>query len=328
MNFLVKYLVTAAVLAAAVWFGVPEIKARLESQSAPAPVSAPTVTTATVLASASDAPRGSVPAAQPVQPPVVPDTIAETAPQTSVPSPAPQTAAATETTVVETPATPPEPTPVKTGPVYNWGVLAEEAQAYNEEGKPRVKLPAGTVIEKTGERDSSSGRLLVCRVLNNRRWERGFMVKASSAVMFDCAYEEAPKDARTKITRYFTLKGLIATRTAALREEHVKRNPYFSAYQRAAKEYNEFKDRAKDLTAQRDAAQGATRTQLASQLERMKSEEVQLRAALEKAEAPYKKWKAEHGDGMMDIMNDEQIGQWNDEIDELHQDVSDYIPDL
>ena len=324
MNFLVKYLATAALLAVAGWIGVPMLKTHLENAGKP-PLA---TTSATVAARAAEPKRQDAPNAQHAQPTEPPASVAETVPQTPVPSPAPQTASAPEPTIVETPAPPPEPTPVKTGPVYNWGVLAEEAQAYNEEGKPRVKLPAGTVIEKTGERDSSGGRLLVCRVLNNRRWERGFMVKASSAVMFDCPYEEAPKDARTKITRYFTLKGFIATRTAALREEHVKRNPYFSAYQKAAKEYNEFKDKAKELTTQRDAAQGAARTQLASQLERMKSEEVQLRAAFEKAEAPYKKWKAEHGDGAMDIMNDEQIGQWNDEIDELHQDVSDYIPDL
>ncbi len=323
MNFLVKYLATAALLAAAVWFGIPMLKTQLENAD-----KQPLATTSATVAPRAAEPRRPDTGLQTSDSELRTPDSAETVPQTPVPSPAPQTASASAQTIVETPAPTPAPTPVKTGPVYNWGVLAEETQAYTEEGKPRVKLPAGTVIEKTGERDSSSGRLLVCRVLNNRRWERGFMVKASSAVMFDCPYEEAPKDARTKITRYFTLKGFIATRTATLREELVKRNPYFSAYQKAAKEYNEFKDRAKELTAQRDAAQGAARSQLASQLERMKSEEVQLRAAFEKAEAPYKKWKTEHGDGVMDIMNDEQIGQWNDEIDELHQDVSDYIPDL
>lgn len=326
MNFLVKYLVTAAVLAAAVWFGIPVIKARMESQ--PATATAPAATTATVPASTPATPRvpadGAAQAATPA--PVTTATPAAPAATTPVSAPAPEPVPATAATS----AVASEPTrPVQTGPRYNWGVLAEEAQAYNEEGKPRVKLPAGTVVEKIEERKSADGqRLLVCRVLNNRRWERGFVLKAASVVTFDCPFEEAPKEAREKIVRYFQLQGFIATRTAALREDHLKRNPHFTAYRRAAKEYTDFQERAKELTAQRDAAQGAERTRIASQLERMKSEEVQLRSALEKVEVPYKKWKAEHGDGIETVINDEQIGQWNDEIDEIKSDVLEYIPDL
>ena len=214
------------------------------------------------------------------------------------------------------------------GPRYDWGVLAEDAQAYAEDGKPRAKLTAGTVVEKMAERSSKSGPLFVCRILSNRRWQEGFLLPASAVVMFEGPFASSPKGPGDKVIDYFTKVGQRERRLAALKERHLRQNPYFSAYQTAAKAYLDFQQRAKELTAGRDAAVGVERSRLVAELTRMKNQEPRLRSALEKAEVPYKKWKAEHGDGSEAAGDDPEIAALDREIEALVDDVSEMVPGI
>lgn len=320
MAFYVKYLFVAALLGAAVWFGVPEIKAQLEAKpaSAPAPAAAPAAV-----------PAAPAPQAAPErtrQPSIASDSTAAEGnrPQPSAPAAAP--AAQTAQAVYEEAPAEPVQQPGYTGPRYDWGVLAEEAQTYGEDGKIRVKLPAGSVVEKMEEKNSSNGRMYVCRVLLNRRWQPGFVLKASAVVMFAGPFADAPKAPSDKVIRYFQLQGFIEARTAVLREEHLKSNPYFNAYKKAATDYTEFQDKVKKLTADRDSAQGMARSKIASELDRLRTNETKLRTALEKAEGPYKKWKDQHGDGYDTVMNDENIAKWSAEMQDLRPEVSEMVP--
>lgn len=337
--FYVQYLLTAVLLAAALWVGIPKVKASLESERAPRAqrVSAPAPTVAVHPTAASAVAPAATPMAAPEAPAEEPPAVAATfpAPAAEPPSPPPSAtppatvpAAAPVTVIYEPAEEEPVQQPGYTGPRYDWGVLAEEAQTYGVDGKIRVKLPAGTVVEKMDEKSSKNGRMSVCRILQNRRWQEGFVLATKHIVMFAGPFAEAPKAPSDKVIRYFQLQGLIDARMAALREAHLKKNPYFESYRRAATAFTEFQAKAKALTEQRDAAQGAMRTKLASELDRMRPEQGRLEASLKRAEGPYKKWKEQNGDGMDTIMNDLQIAKWSEERQNLQPEVAEMVPGI
>lgn len=333
MAFFVKYLVTAVLLASAVWFGLPKVKAalaeapRAEIQETKKPrVATPAPrTSARELPSQAGGEAGVQPQPAAPAPAGVETAVASVSASVSVAQPQPQS----EPEVIMVMEPEPVQDPTYTGPRYDWGVLMQETQSYGLDGNIRVKLPAGTILEKMEEKNSSNGRVYICRILQNRRWQPGFVIAAPNhVVMFAGPFAEAPKASSDKVVRYFQLQGLIDARKAALREAHVRKNPYFAAYQKVAQEYTAMKEKAEELTKQRDAAQGAARSRLASELERMRNQQTKLASEVEKAEKPYKKWKEQNGDGQEAIAQDAQIAAWDDERYELREDVAEMVPGI
>ena len=328
MKFIVTYLLSAVVLVVAVWFGVPKMRA----QTAPADdgeeeVSALETHPADRASVAEDVPERDSSLVLKARKRPAPTRKGAT-PVPSAPAPVEPSEPKTIVVYEEAPAEPVQQ-PGYSGPRYDWGVLAEESMAYDEaDGRPRMKLPAGTVIEKMEARQSSGGEVFVCRALLNRRWEKGFAIKSSAVVLFEGPFADAPKAPSDKVIRYFQLQGFVSARMQSLSEEHLRRNPHFEEYQKAATAYREFQDNVKRLTAERDAAQGAQRSRLSSELDQMRSQGSRLETALRKAEGPYKKWKSEHGDGSEAIMNDEQLARWNEEMEDLRDEVAEMVPDL
>ena len=335
MKFALQYLVSAMVLGAVVWFGIPEVKARAAGNggegrppaetSAPARVPAPDVEGRREAAPAAGRVREPAPTTEPLRP-------APSAVAASSLDPAPATGA--QESVSPPPAPEYEPgqeprQPDYDGPRYDWGVLAREAQSFSLEGQPRVKLPGGTVVEKMSERQAKTGdTMLICRIRNNRRWQEGFVFHAADVVQFQGPFAFAPKKPSDQVIDYFTKLDQRERRMAAIREEHLRKNPNFATYQEAARTYKEFQDTAKDLTARRDKAVGAERSRLMRELETMKSKEPRLRAEFEKAEIAYKQWKNQHGDGSEAINDDPLVRKLDGEIDELYFIVADMVPGL
>ena len=247
----------------------------------------------------------------------------------SAPTPAPAPAAQPTSSLAEyAPGQEPRQ-PSYDGPRYDWGVLKQAAQAYTLEGTPRMELPGGTVVEKMSERKTKSGEImLICRIRDNRRWQEGFVFHSADVVQFEGPFAFAPKKASDQIIDYFTKVDLREKRMAAIREEHLRKNPYLEAYQSAARAYKEFQERAKELTARRDAAVGAERSRLIHELETMKSQQPRLRADFEKAEIPYKQWKKQHGDGTDEINVDPVVQKLDDEIKALYEEVAEMVPGL
>ena len=249
----------------------------------------------------------------------------------AAPAPAPAPAAAPQSATILVEYAPgQEPRQASyDGPRYDWGVLKQAAQAYTLDGTPRVELPGGTVVEKMSERRTKSGDLmLICRIRDNRRWQEGFVFHSADVVLFQGPFAFAPKKASDQIIDYFTKVDLREKRMAAIREEHLRKNPYLEAYQSAARAYKEFQESAKELTARRDAAVGAERSHLIRELEAMKAQQPRLRAAFEKAEIPYKEWKKQHGDGTDEINVDPVVQKLDEEIKVLFEEVTDMVPGL
>ena len=329
MKFLVPYLGTAVVLGAVVWFGVPYVKAQIggSAASGAAPEAgvapAPAASAAVAPAPAAVAPVAkSAPVPAPVAAAPAHASPAPAAPVATAPAEAPAVVAAPEYAPGYEPRQ-----PGYTGPRYDWGVLAAEAQSFNAEGKPRVKLPGGTVVEKMSERQTKTGeKMFVCRVRSNRRWEEGYLFRASDIVVFQGPFAFAPKKPSDQIIDYYTKLGLREKRMAAIREEHLRKNPHFEAYRAAALAYKEAAATAKELTERRDSALGAERSRLMRELEMMKNREPKLRAELEKVEIAFKQWNSDHGDGSEQVSEDPEVLRLDKEIEDLYYIVADMIP--
>ncbi len=330
MKFLVRYLLSAFVLAAAVWFGIPPVRGLAENagmvSAAPSATgsatSAPTAPSPAASSTAAPAPVAA-PAPSPAAPVV--DTgspTAETAADFAgddAPAPAP---------VEYAPGQEPRQ-PDYRGPRYDWGVLSADTQGFDTDGKPLDKVPGGTVVEKMSERDSKTfGPMYLCRIRVNRRWQEGYLFPATAVVLFQGPFAFAPKGPSDKVIEYFTKIGQRERRIAALKEEHLRRNPHFATYQAAARAYKDFQDKSKELTARRDAAVGMERSRLIRELESMKNQEPRLRAALQNAEIPYKEWKSQHGDGSEAADSDPEVLRLDREIEALVEDVSEMVPGI
>ena len=336
MKFLLQYVLTAVILGSVVWFGVPFVKALVGDRAvsdvaqgdafataAPAAGGAQSASPLVLTPSAAQGNRASsvpFPAAAP----------APSAAQTAASTPAPAASPAPE------PAEPPAPQyapgfeprqPDYSGPRYDWGILAVEAQAFSADGKPRVKLPGGTVVEKMSERQTKSGdTMFVCRIRNNRRWEEGFLFQASDVVQFQGPFAFAPKKPSDQIIAYYSKLDEREKRMTAIREEHLRKNPHFETYREAVRKYKDAQAESKELTARRDNATGAERSRLVRELETMRNQEPRLRAELEKAEIAYKQWKDVHGDGSEQVSADREVLRLDKEIEDLYYEVADMIP--
>ena len=318
MKSFLHYILAAVILGAVVWFGVPVVKARAAGVGESAAVDSPQQPSIAIDRQPSTAIDGD---RQLPPPPVAAPASAPA--QAAAPAPQPATSLAEY-------APGQEPRQASyDGPRYDWGVLKQAAQAYTLEGSPRVELPGGTVVEKMSERRTKSGDLmLICRIRDSRRWQEGFVFHSADVVLFQGPFAFAPKRASDQIIDYFTKLDLREKRMAAIRQEHLRKNPYLEEYQSAARAYKEFQESAKALTARRDAAVGAERSNLIRELETMKSQQPRLRAAFEKAEIPYKQWKKQHGDGTDEINVDPDVLKLDEEIKALYEDVAEMVPGL
>jgi hypothetical protein len=310
-GFYARYVVVAALGAAGVWFGVPELKPLLEQQRSVEGAEAAPATPAPAPAAPwrpADA-RSQTPAVVPVDRTDPSDRSDPSDPAEPVAVPAPEPA--------------PEPAPVAqpTGPVYDWGVLADTTNCYTAAGQPNGKMPGGTVVERVSVHESSLGSMVRCRVLHNQMWREGFFIPAPALVMFQGSYVNAPAKNRDQIVRYFTLRSMIADRRAELKDHAIRANPHFRAYQSAAIAMTEFQTKAKELVVQRDKATGTERSRLDDTLRRLKSEESTLLHNFRKAEEPYKRWRAQNDDGSIAVAADAQINAWESELTAMEPEV-------
>lgn len=329
-DFYAKYVIVAGIGATLVWQGVPKLRQALtpveESIVAvPRPVpGSPVVLT----------PVGAVPR------PVSGRDPSETQPATaalrdredpaSIQSPASGTppSAAALTTAATSASSPEESPPPPTGPVHDWGVLAETATWYTAQGTAAGRLTGGTVVERLSSHESSLGAMARCRVLHNQVWRDNVFILEPSLVMFQGAFTSTPVSTRDRIVRYFTLRSLIGDRETETKERLLRSNPYFATYQAAAKTYTEFQARVKDLVAKRDAATGMERARLEDTLWKLKSEQTTLLANLSRAEEPYKRWRAANVDNRPAPPSDAQIKTWQDELAALEPEIRGMVKGL
>ncbi len=314
MDFYARYLLTALLCGLAVWYGTPELQARRGFL--------PAVLDRIAPSALQDGGRDAgVPAEAPVEASVAqrrpPDARTAVLTVTAVTDPAEPRAAPGRPAALR--ADPP-PRPSERRPAASsndWGILAEAARAYSDSGQPQDRYAGGTVVEILSGHNSSSGRLLRCRVLVRQDWVDGLFFAEDAVVRFEGGFADAPHAERDQLIEYFQLKDKVATRRAELQEQVVRSNPHFSEYQAAARAMMEHQECTQDLAARRDAATGMQRSRLEDELRRLNAGRAEVQRRFKAVDEPYRRWRAENVEGSDASAADPRIRDWERRMEAL-----------
>ncbi len=156
---------------------------------------------------------------------------------------------------------------------------------------PAGELPGGTFLEYP----DINATPLNAWYFANGQWNGLTAVPPEKVNFFGGTLDEAEPEHLRLLQRYYFLRGqLDKPQTAAVAAVAPAVNPYLEDYKKISKQYLDFQERSKTLTAQRDAARGTTRDKLITELRLMKQDEPVLAKKLEAIKAQYNDWKAKN----------------------------------
>lgn len=203
--------------------------------------------------------------------------------------------------------------------VTHWGVTVRDAPFFSREGDRRPDLlEGGTLVEQVGSTSSSKGEMALCRVSRPQGWVGPYLIATADLLRFPGDRQEVDAELVDRLRQYHRLNGQIEARRQALERAAVDANPYAAATRRAYEEYQAAQARARELTAQRDRAQGLERNRLMDDLRQMQAQEERLSQAVTEANRKYKEWKARNPvPAGSDPERDPQIRALREQMDAL-----------
>ena len=180
-----------------------------------------------------------------------------------------------------------------------WGVIkVSEGHAYEVNGKFRQSLPAGTIVDVRDVRDTSAGRLAICRLTD--AVGPSILVPENELDLHPGRYSDAsPAERRLRSRRAVVMARIEKARQAATppgpAEDWLsKANPHADAYRKAKGELDALQRRAADVQARWDKATGGERMKYADELREMKTEQVRLETACRQVRSKAEEWAAAH----------------------------------
>ncbi len=208
----------------------------------------------------------------------------------------------------------------------SWGLTLTCAAYYSLSGANRGQLPGGAIMDIEDSRNTSKGDMSMGRVERDNAMLGPYLVANVDLVRFNVARSEVPPETIAILKQYYGLKGKMDQRVADLKKQAASINPYAAAYGAAVKKYNDFGEREKQLTAQRDAASGAERMRLVDQLRGMLPESQKLLRTVEAAKTQYNGWKTAHPNATaVDPAGDAQVQELQKQIAALEPQVKDFV---
>ena len=215
---------------------------------------------------------------------------------------------------------------VRTG---KWGVTLSYVAHYSLQGNNLGKLPGGTIVEIEGNTTSSRGKMTRCRYRQNGSWSESILIAEAQLAHFNGTSADMQPTALSTLQNYFAAKSAIEKYTASAETRQVEANPYSKPYREAYEKYKDLTERSKVLTAERDNAEGARRSQLIDQLRRMKEEQAALQRDITSYQAKYREWKARHASEFSsNAANDPKVKALQQKMAALEPDVRRLVPNL
>ena len=179
--------------------------------------------------------------------------------------------------------------------VAYWGVTIVDAPFYDHNGKLRDdKLAGGTLIEQTGAKNSSKGEMAICRIWRKSGWAGSYLVSTADLIRFDGGREEVDADDVENLCMYYNFNAAVERRKEELVRKAASANPHYAELKRKATAYKEHQKRAEELTAQRDQAKGAARSNIIAELTKLKNAEAREAAEVQALTRRYEDWKKSH----------------------------------
>ncbi|MGN0827102.1 MAG: hypothetical protein ACI4QD_04120 [Kiritimatiellia bacterium] len=286
MSWLIRYLLLAALAAAAIWYGVPHLKRQTRGAQ----------TGQTHIVFAPPKPQ-TIPDTTPAQAPQRPKTKPRQAPTaTARTNPSPTTS---ETTHTHTPA--PRPRIARPEENPSWTILRSDASCYTQDGKCIGVIKSGTILDCLDcrtYREINGRQAFLCQTdskeLEQKLQTNRFFVRIHHLVMMTSRPEALTDDERDNLRKYYRLIALMNERYRELDKAQNPENPHRKAYAQANEKLKEIERQSATLFERRNTATGSEKTLVEDQLHELKytksAAEIQLLAIQEK----FRKWKQEH----------------------------------
>jgi hypothetical protein len=195
-----------------------------------------------------------------------------------------------------------------------WGVVkVPEAKVYDKRGRFLAHVAAGTTLDISAVIKADAGLFALASVISSSNtYEEALVATKDLDIMAGAldAVRERERDLRCAKAR---VMAELAQRQGNDAKYLRKDNPVAGEYARVRQQYVDYLKNARALKAKREAAQGAERMRIEDQLRVLKSDDVRLGMAYQKAKQKFDDWNNAHP---------EPTGLEKEEVDELREQVT------
>jgi len=212
------------------------------------------------------------------------------------------------------------------GSKTGWGLVKTSAYYYSPQGKNLGTLPGGTLFTYTDVKDSSKNTVLVSTVKRNEKWDGPYLLDCTDIVSFEGTLDKVSPTLLKDLTDYFTIKGKIAERKAALSEDVAASNPYYKTAKQSMQVYQDSIAKAAEMEKQMSTLSGARKIKADEALRALKYEQVRIKTKADQATAAYKAWKDAHPADFSKIETDPQLRDLEKEFQAVATKVVKLIP--
>lgn len=155
-----------------------------------------------------------------------------------------------------------------------WGaVISPEAPIHAANGHALRNVPAGSVMNIVGQRNSDAGSLYAGSIFSEAgRFDRVFVRAKDLEIYRGKVLQDTTREEREYASNRAKLLGAIAARKQELAGANKSNNPHQEAYHDALRKYRAYSNEAKKLQKTRDESTGADRISAASKLRELKQE--------------------------------------------------------
>jgi len=323
LRFMFTYLCVGAAGAAAVWFGLPPIHARVRPWIDQMNASRPSTIRHDVEPEFTAVDPASKPDQFPTYDPNPADKIRlrQPTPRPAVkPAPVRPAAAAqpAQPAAVQQPPEPPleRPRPARPGEPASWGIICDAATCFWTDGQKFGVAPGGVLVTCREYRDSAEGMRILANVADPgvpNAPTAPILIPEEAIVLYTSEARALSDDERRALKNYYALEAKIRARTRQMQDSNKQENPFKQAYVGAHQAHNASIDQAADLLARRDSATGGAKARIEDQLREMKHHQAQLKDALLAVQKKYREWKDAHPEIPFQPLSDPQIRAWTQE---------------
>lgn len=212
------------------------------------------------------------------------------------------------------------------GPKKGWGVVKTSAPYYSPQGKNLGVLPAGTLFTYSDVKDSSRNTVLLSTIKNNEKWDGPYLLDCTDIVSYEGTLDKINAFILQNLTDYFTLKGKIAERKAALAERVASANPYYKTAKQAMQAYQDSITKAAEMEKQMATLSGLQKIKALDALRALKYDQARIKTKADQAAAAYTAWKDAHLADFTKVEADPQLKTLEQDLQAVAAKVANLIP--
>ncbi len=176
-----------------------------------------------------------------------------------------------------------------------WGVVnSPVCRAYSRNGKFLRRLDPGTIVDVAQVAKTDKGRFAVCDVYYDGRRVPGIAIRTTELAMHKGALSSVGKTRRKLFVRQATLEARIEDVKKKLKSGLRKDNPFYKEYSAARDTFGKYSDKVRGLRKRFETSTGAERDKLSDELRALKPPGIRMQREYQAAKKKYDTWNSQN----------------------------------